>query len=323
MRNDARFWVTNVTLAAFAALACLAVDARSQSPTQSGVTPTSYQRDVPSTTPQSVQFVRRASQVGDQHEQSLTFDLELHQIMRQGQNVIEQAEMTTHRAQRRQVTTTEVDAGTSTAALVRYPEATIQIISAATPDELKTLTAPTAPEPVQDKAYRCRRQDGTLDITDEQGKMPPLDEYKTVAQNMASLGRVNPLAEYLAGRTLTVGERISLPGELGDRLLGLGQELGHVTRFDLALAEVRTVDGAACAVFTASIDAASTGASQMRMQVDGPLVVQATGCRAVEAHLSGPFGLSETRGSLTEQYQMSGTGRISVGIRTVYRDVEL
>jgi hypothetical protein len=323
MRNHGFFSITSVALLTYAEFAYLSSDARSQSPSTSGVAPASYQHDVQTATPQTIQFARRAPQVGDQHEQSLTFDLELHQIMRQGQKVIEQAEMTTRRVQRRQVTTTEVGAGTSTAAVVRYPEATIQIITAATPDELKTLTAPTSSQPVQGKAYRCRRQDGSLDITDEQGKMPPLDEYKTVAQNMASLGRVNPLAEYLASRTLSVGEKVTLPGELGDRLLGLGEELGHVTRFDLTLTGVRVVDGAACAVFTASIDAASTGASQMRMQVDGPLVVQASGCRAVEAHLSGPFGLSETRGSLTEQYQMSGTGRIAVGIRTVYRDVAL
>ena len=231
--------------------------------------------------------------------------------------------MATHRHQRRVVTTTDVAGGAAVAALVRYPVATTQVITAHDAAELRTLGAPTSSQPVEGKAYRCRRTDEKLDVADEQGNIPPLDAYKIVAQNMETLGRVNPLAEFLGGRTVSVGEKISVPHGVAERLLGLGDEFGQVSRFDLVLKEVKTAGGTQCAVFTASIDAASTNASQMRMQVDGQLVIQASTCRAVEANFSGPIGMSETRGSLTEQYQMTGTGRISVSIGTVYRDVSL
>jgi hypothetical protein len=294
-----------------------------QAPKPGAVKAVSYDRDDHNAALRTIRFARRPPQVGDQLEQSLTFDVQLHQIMRQGEHLVEQGEMATHRRQRRVVTTTDVGSGATVAALVRYPEATKQIVTAHTADELRTLTVPVDPQAVQGKAFRCRRTDADLLITDEQGNIPPLDEFKIVAQNMETLGRANPLAQFLAGRTLSVGEKLTVPHEVAERLLGLGEEFGQVSRFELVLSDVKTIDGAPCAVFNATIEAASTNASQMRMQVDGPLVIQAATCRAVEANFHGPIGMSETRGSLTETYQMSGTGRISVSIHTVYRDVSL
>lgn len=316
-------------LLALAVCACASNCSTGEPPPSGAVTPVSYgrdvasARDVPRDLPRTICFGRRAPQVGDQSEQTLAFDVQLHQMMRQRDHVIEQAEMATHRHQRRVVTTTDVAGGAAVAALVRYPEATKQVITAQSASELQTLSAPVDPQPVQGKAYRCRRTDAKLEITDTEGKIPPLDEYKVVAQSMETLGRINPLAEFLAGRSLSVGEKISLPKEIGERLLGLGDELGEVSRFDLVLDDVKTVGGAECAVFRANIVAASTGASQMRMEVDGPLVIEAATCRAIEASFAGPLGMSETRGSLSEQYQMTGTGRISVRIATAYRDVPL
>jgi hypothetical protein len=312
--------------AKFLALVACAIScnrAIAQAPPRGAASAASYERDVHGDSPQTIRFARRGPQIGDQLEQTLAFDVQLHQMMRQGDHVVEQAEMATHRQQRRVVTTTEVAGGAAVAALVRYPEATKQVITAQDANELRTRTAPVSPQPVEGKVYRCRRTDEKLEITDEQGNIPPLDEYKVVAENMETLGRVNPLAEFLAGRTVSVGEKISVPHEVAERLLGFGEELGQVSRFDLVLKEVKTAGGTPCAVFTASVEAASTNASQMRMQVDGQLTIQASTCRAVEARFSGPIGMSETCGSLTETYQMSGTGRISVRIGTVYREVSL
>jgi hypothetical protein len=294
-----------------------------QSPASGTVTPASYEREVHNDSPRTIRFARRAPQIGDQLEQTLAFEVELHQIMRQGHQLVEQGEMATHRNQRRIVTTTDVAGGAAVAALVRYPEATKQIINAQNASDLRTLRAPVDAESVQGKAYRCCRTAKELQISDEKGDIPPLDEFKIVAQNMETLGRVNPLAEFLAGQSLSIGEKISVPHEVAERLLGLGNELGQVSRFELVLQDVKNVDGTQCAVFDANIEAASTNSSQMRMEVEGPLVIQAATCRAVEASFKGPIGMSETRGSLSATYQMSGTGRISVRIATVYRDVSL
>jgi hypothetical protein len=308
---------------AILAMAFASNPSMAQSPASGVATPASYEREIHSDSPRTIRFARRAPQIGDQLEQTLAFEVELHQIMRQGDQLVEQGEMATHRNQRRVVTTTDVAGGAAVAALVRYPEATKQVITAQNANELRTLTAPVDAQSVQGKAYRCRRTGRELQIADEKGDIPPLDEFKIVAQNMETLGRVNPLAEYLAGKSLSIGEKIPVPHEVAERLLGLGDELGQVSRFELVLDSVKTVDGTQCAVFNASIEAASTNSSQMRMEVEGPLVIQAATCRAVEASFKGPIGMSETCGSLSATYQMSGTGRISVRIATVYRDVPL
>jgi hypothetical protein len=305
--------------------ACICACSRSPAdqPSPGTVTPAAYERNSPSDSPRSIHFARRAPQVGDQFEQQVTFDLKLHEVMRQGNKIEEQAEMVTRRRQRRVVTTSDVTNGTTVAALLRYPEATQQVITAREAKELPTLSAPVSPQPVQGKVYRCRRSGGELQITDEQGRIPPLDEYKIVAQNMETLGHASPLADYLGGRTVSIGEKLLLPHEVAERLLGLGDDLGQVSRFELVLDEVKTVGGAECGVFSASVDAASNSASQMRMQVEGRLVIQTSTCRAIEGSFAGPLGMSETRGSLTETHQMTATGRISVGIATTYRDIAL
>jgi hypothetical protein len=175
---------------------------------------------------------------------------------------------------------------------------------------------------VQGKVYRVRRDGETLLINDEQGAIPPLDEYEIVALNMESLGRPNPLADFLAGKSVAVGQRIALPNEVAEKLMGLGGELGKVTRFELTLQQVTSVHGLQCAVFQSSIEAESIDSSQMRLAVDGPLAIEIDTCRAVEANFAGPIGMSETRGSLSATYQMTGTGKMGVSIASKYSDVQ-
>jgi hypothetical protein len=286
-----------------------------QSPQQPGVQSASYER----TAPQTVRFDRREPQVGDQLEQSLAVALELDTMVRQGNEVLEQSKTLLRRHQRRVVTTTHVADGMTVAVLARYAEAAKQVAAGTSGGKLGDASL--TPQPVQGKTYRCRRDGEALLITDANGHVPPLDEYEIVALNMDTLGRPNPLAEFLAGRTLTVGERLALPLDVAEKLLGLGGEMGKVTRFELTLTDVTQIDGATCAKFHASIEAASSNSSQMRLAVEGPLAIQADTCRAVQAAFTGPIGMSETRGSLTATCQLSGTGNMTVKIASTYDDV--
>ena len=138
---------------------------------------------------------------------------------------------------------------------------------------------------------------------------------------MESLGRPNPLADFLAGQSVAVGQRITLPNEVAEKLMGLGGELGKVTRFELTLQQIAAIHGRTCAVFQSSIEAESIDSSQMRLSVDGPLAIEVNTCRAVEAKFAGPIGMSETRGSLSATYQMTGTGKMDVTIASKYSDV--
>ena len=59
----------------------------------------------------------------------------------------------------------------------------------------------------------------------------------------------------------------------------------------------------------------------MRLAVDGPMAIEIDTCRAGEANFAGPIGMSETRGSLSATYQMTGTGKMAVAIASKYSDV--
>jgi hypothetical protein len=228
--------------------------------------------------------------------------------------------------QHRVVTTTEVQAGRTTSVTVRYLTATKQMAAGEAPLSNNTHSStgdstPPTPQPVQGKTYLCRREggeDGKLLVTVESGNAPPSDEYEIVSQNMEMIGRANPLAEFLAGRVVAVGETLSLPQDAADRLFNLGDRFGEVNRFELTLRRTLTADGAACAEFLAHIDAAKNDSSQMRLEVEGPLVVQVDTCRAVRTELSGPIGLSETRGTYSTASHLFGTGRMNMRIASAY-----
>ena len=59
----------------------------------------------------------------------------------------------------------------------------------------------------------------------------------------------------------------------------------------------------------------------MRLAVEGPLAIEVDTCRAVDATFAGPIGMSETRGSLSATYQMTGTGKMTVHIASKYSDL--
>ena len=152
--------------------------------------------------------------------------------------------------------------------------------------------------------------------------MPPTEERDIVAQQMDMVGRPNPFAQFLAGRTIAVGEKLELPKDLAAQIFNLGDKFGEVTRFTLTLQKIQPEGGANCAVFLASVEAVSSDASQMRLQVEGPLVVQVDSCRAVRIGLVGPIGMSETRGSYSTAYQVIGTGRLQMNIASTYREAK-
>jgi hypothetical protein len=284
------------------------------------VAPVSYDRAATAAPVQSVKFSRRAPLVGDQLEQNLSVGLNLDTMVRQNQQVLEKSKTALRREQRRIITTTHVENGMPAAVTVRYAEATKEIATGSAEGKLGESNL--AAQPVRGKVYRVRREGEALLITDEQGAVPPLDEYEIVALNMDSLGRPNPLADFLAGKKLSIGERISLPNEVAEKLMGLGGELGKVTRFDLTLEKVATIADRRCAIFQSSVEAASNDSSQMRLAVEGPLAIEIDSCRAVEATFAGPIGMSETRGSLSATYQMTGTGKMTVHIASKYSDLE-
>ena len=143
-----------------------------------------------------------------------------------------------------------------------------------------------------------------------------------VAQQMEMVGRPNPLAEFLAGREVAVGETLELPKEVASQIFNLSDKFGEVTHFTLTLQKVQRENGANCAQFLADVEAASSDASQMRLHVEGPLFVQIDNCRATKISLTGPLGMSETRGTYSTAYQVIGTGRLQMNIASTFRPTQ-
>jgi hypothetical protein len=312
-------------------LVCLAVavGAAAQSPAmaqsaaqtnKAGARQASFERSA-AVQPEIV-FGRSASRIGDEVEQSILLETRMTTLVRQQSKIIDMKKSSNRSQQRRVVTTTELDAGCAIGVAVHYVEATSQYESSEDAAGSQ-LPLPNA-EPVQGKMYYCRRepgQDGKLVITDENGSAPPADELEIVSQNMEMVGRRNPLADFLAGRSLAIGETIALPKEVANRLFNLGESFGEVQRFELTLQRTSLDDGVQCATFQARVEAASNDSSQMRMEVEGPLVVQIASCRATNMRLAGPIAISEVRGSYSNVRQFIGTGQLNMTIASTYRDV--
>jgi hypothetical protein len=273
-----------------------------------------------------VRFERRAAHVGDELEQAVQMEIRLATSKRQGNELSERNQTAIRTENRRTVTTTEVRSDRSVAVRVHYSNSTRRLatsgaVPTGTNADLEKI--PPTDQPVAGKTYHCRREageGGKLVVTDVAGAIPPMEEYEIVAQHMEMVGRANPLAQFLAGRTITVGETVQLPQQVADEIFNLGERFGEVTQFDLTLTGTRMQGGAECAVFVARVEAASSDSSQMRLQLEGPLVMQIDSCRAVQVDLSGPIGMSETRGSYSTAYQMIGTGQLKMSIASAHRD---
>ncbi len=254
--------------------------------------------------PETVHFTKRPAEVGDQLDQTIGTQMLLDLRSRRGKEILEQSKVNSRRQQHRQVTATRLEAG-------RVVQASVHFFTAS-----KSHNDQTIADPVVGKTYHCRRTGDQLTITTTDGQVPPLPEYKVVARAMDSLGKPNPLANFLAGKTVTVGESIELPAEVAQRTLGFDKKMGDVEKFTLTL---KSIDQS-IAHFDAQIEATGSGSSQMRLLIGGPLLIESGSCRVVSAKLSGPIGLAETRGSAGHIYQIEGTGSLRVSMHAKYAD---
>jgi hypothetical protein len=276
---------------------------------------------------QRVAFSKLPARVGDKVEQTLALEMRMSTTLRHGNQVGERNHTTARNAQRRVVTTTHVEAGRAVAVRVQYFEATRQVTAAdaaqSSPPTPAADESEKVAQPIAGKAYLCRRlpgADGKLEITDETGRVPPTQECEIVAQHMEMVGRANPLAEFLAGQSIAVGQTIELPQEVAGKIFNLGEQFGEVKRFALTLEKLEPGERSSRAGFAAHVEAASNNAAQMRLELEGPLVVDADTCRAAKVSLSGPIAISETRGSYSTSYQVIGTGHLKINIASAYHD---
>lgn len=277
-------------------------------------TRTSFESPVAPRPAQQVTFARRASRVGDRTDQSLTVALRVRNSIRQGQQPVGETETEITQRIQRVVTTEAVHQGKAVGARVQYIVSEREV----TADEQASAVQQ---DPIAGRAYHCRREGEQLIVTDEEGYLPALAEFQIVADSMDVLGRPNPLAEFLAGRTIGVGRQLTLPPEVAREFAQrMGDGVDQVAQLKLTLTAVRPIEGRQCAVFQAFMEVAENKARQMKLQLDGTMAIELATCRVVTAELGGPIGLAESVNQVGGTYQVTGTGRMRFVIASTYDD---
>ena len=246
----------------------------------------------------------------------MAVDLNLSTTITQSGQIAHQSDNALQRRQHRGIEVIEVAEGRVRRAEVAYRtcrQTSREGAPGAEPSEPKSTV-----QPVEGKSYFVTRDGEQLRVADAEGNIPPLEEYKIVAEHMQTLGKPNPLAKFLLGRQFAVGDRIELPKKLAEELLGLGDSFGEVQAFELKLLGTEQVDGQPCARFSASIKAAAGGDGKIAINLGGEVWIQLATCRTVDAKLSGPVALSAMKATWQGSYQHTAKGGMKLAIHSFY-----
>lgn len=231
-----------------------------------------------------VTFQKQPAAVGDRIQQQVSVSFSMDSTTRRGGEVIDSSSNTIARQQQRTVQVEEVAEGRTVAARVHFGQCS------------RTVDGERGEAPIAGHAYTCRRlADDRLDVLRSDGSLVSPDEFALVSDSMASLGRPNPLADFLAGHTIAVGHTIEVPQSVGDALLASDGTLGKVDKFTLELQQFDAANRVA--TFAVSIETRGAQTTQMRLIVTGTLEVEGNTCRTRRLDFAGPMCMATTVGS--------------------------
>jgi len=171
---------------------------------------------------------------------------------------------------------------------------------------------------VEKQSYFVTREGKRLLVTDVDGAIPSQAEYEIVVTSMQDLGLPNPLIKFLSGRSIRIGERLQLPQEIAEQLMGFGDQLSKVKQFELELKSLDEIDGERCALFSATVEAIGAASNPVRIRAFGRLVIQTETCRIVRAELSGPLTLSTVERTPEGNFQYRVQGNMRFAVQSQY-----
>jgi len=257
---------------------------------------------------EAIRFNARAPQVGDESTHEIQFNVNLNMSIRETGRTIYTAERDVKRTQSRQITCLRTDGKSVQQARVHYRASSESAAQAGAPPQ-------TAEHPVVGKTYLVAREGERLIVTYEDGTQPAEEEVEIVARGMDAVGRPNPLAGFLDGREIAIGQTVKLPGRVARDLFGLGDAVGSAADFEMKLTGTQQLDGVTCGVFDTQIDAQSALASNLSMQISGRFWIETATCRTAAVELSGPVTLSEDQVSAASRFNTTGKGTIRATLR--------
>jgi hypothetical protein len=262
----------------------------------------------------AVRFKQRETEVGDCVVQRFGLQLAIDTKIVQSGQVAHESSATMRRQQQRTVEVLEVAEGRAVKAQATFDLSRRQSPEQGAPEEL-------APLAIEGKSYLMARDGDKLSITRPDGTMPPLEEYKLVSESLESVGQPNPLALVLAGRELRVGQRVFVPREMAQSLLGFGSpELARVHRFELTLNRLAPpAEGAEpAAIFSVVIEVRPEDADDYAVHLAGEMAVEPATCRLASVDLAGPVQVSTIERTALGIYQYTMSGQLSVAIRSQF-----
>lgn len=256
---------------------------------------------------QAVTFERRPAAKGDRVDQTIGVSLELESTVRHASGEVEKAKNTIAREQERTLVVNEIVEGCAIGAQVRFAKYT------------RSADGETDTPPVVGKTFQChRRSDDSLSVVAADGTFVSPDEFVIVSESMESFGRDNPLAEFLAGKTVRVGDVLEMPLEIGASLLSSDGAFGQVSKFEITL---RSIDPATrVATFEMELESVGAQTTQMRLMVHGTIEVEPDTCRTRRLSFSGPMGMATTVGSYSSAETTFVRGKLKLEMTASYTD---
>jgi hypothetical protein len=265
-----------------------------------------------------VRFEQQATQVGDRVVQRIGAELTVAMKIVQSGQVAHESTTHMRRQQQRTIDVLEVAEGRVAKARVSFQASRRQSPENADPNDYSAQL-------IEGKTYLMHRTAERLNVTDAAGLIPPLEEYKLVMESLESVGKPNPLAELLAGRTLAVGEHLHVPREMARTVLGLGDQLGTVRRFELSLARLddakprKPAEAAPqTAVFKAHIEVAPNDVSPLSVTLGGELAIEPASCRLLSIDLAGPVTMSSIERTAGGIFQYTAGGELRMAMRSQF-----
>jgi hypothetical protein len=265
----------------------------------------------PSLLAQEVQFRKRSMQTRDVTKQSIRYDLDAERTIRQQNQIVDRSKHGLVRQQERVLTVLGLTAGQPTHVSISFPTSKTKV-------QLENEGTTEVAQPVEGNTYLVEVRNGEMIITDGMGAAPSKEELEIVRMTLETLGKPNPLAAFLHGKKIRVGQTIVVPKEVARELLGQTASVDGADQLTLKLTSLTQIDGQRCGVFSAMIraDNRQLGATSLLMR--GSLAVEVDSCRTRSMSLQGPVATSEVRGPKEGRFIVSTNGVLQLAIKSSY-----
>ena len=263
----------------------------------------------------SVVFHMLPTKVNDEIHQSIRCELDAERTIRQQNQLVDTSKQTMERMQDRSLKILAIQGGRPTRARLDYRVSVTNLT-----DEHKRAVKAT--QPIAGNVYLVQRDQQGLVITTEKGHPISDEEDKILRPQLQNFGQSNPLAEFLNGRSLSIGESIEVPKEVAAQLLGMTGNSAKTDKLGLKLVMTQDVEGERCAVFETLLKT-SGQETAMSLIMKGELIIEVNTCRTRSIRLHGPVAISETRGPSIGRFVVSTNGTLDVAIRSSFGPTRL